>query len=150
MPSSTVVKSTLKVFGPIVKGITITYLMSRVTHMFLCISNRICVVHQSLLATSTLSPKSLCYTKKWHKKPILFLASMGETGLSHFLKFSLEPFEVVEVEWWSMLNFQAVFLKFCNCSWKFGSSSQRGKLDLFMTKFWFIRLCYISYFTVLL
>jgi hypothetical protein len=38
--------------------------------------------------------------KLWHKKPMLFLASMGETGLSHdiFFKFSLRPFEVVEVE----------------------------------------------------
>jgi hypothetical protein len=31
---------------------------------------------------------------------MLFLTSMGETGLSHdiFFKFSLRPFEVVEVE----------------------------------------------------
>ena len=34
------------------------------------------------------------------KTPMLFLASMGETGLSHdfFFKFSLGPFEVVEVK----------------------------------------------------
>ena len=34
------------------------------------------------------------------KKTMLFLASMGETGLSHdiFFKFSLGPFEDVEVK----------------------------------------------------
>ena len=38
--------------------------------------------------------------KKLHKKTMLFLASMGEMRLSHdiFLKFSLRPFEVFEVE----------------------------------------------------
>ena len=38
--------------------------------------------------------------KKCTKKPMLFLASMGETGLSHdiFFEFSLGPFEVVEAE----------------------------------------------------
>ena len=66
---------------------------------------------------------------------MLFLASMGETGLSHdiFFKFSLGPFEVVEVEWRSMLNFEAATSKFCNCSWKFGSSPRKGKVDLCMT-----------------
>ena len=62
--------------------------------------------------------------KKLHKKkPMLFLASMGEIRLSHdiFLKFSLRPFQVFEVDWWSMLNFEAATSKFCNCSWKFGS-----------------------------
>ena len=42
--------------------------------------------------------------------------------------------EVVEVEWWSMLNFEAATPKFCNCSWKFGSSPLKGKVDLCMTK----------------
>ena len=34
------------------------------------------------------------------KKPMLFLASMGKTGLSHdvFFKFSVWPFEVIEFE----------------------------------------------------
>ena len=66
---------------------------------------------------------------------MLFLASMGETGLSHdiFFKFSLRPFEVVEVEWRSMLNFEAVTSKFCNCSSKFGSSPRKGKVDFCMT-----------------
>ena len=66
---------------------------------------------------------------------MLFLASMGETGLYHdiFFKFSLWPFEVVEVEWQSMLNFEAATSKFCNCSWKFGSSPRKGKVDLCMT-----------------
>ena len=38
--------------------------------------------------------------KKCTKKLMLFLASMGETGLTHdiFFKFSLRPFEVVEAE----------------------------------------------------
>ena len=38
--------------------------------------------------------------KNGTKKPILFLASMGETGLSYdiFFKFSVRAFEVVEVE----------------------------------------------------
>ena len=55
---------------------------------------------------------------------MIFLASMEETGLSHdiFFKFSLGPFEVVEVEWRSMLNFEAATSKFCICSWKFGLS----------------------------
>ena len=66
---------------------------------------------------------------------MLFLASMGETGLSHdiFFKFSLWPFEVVEVEWRSMLNFEAATSKFGNCSSKFGFSPQKGKVDLCMT-----------------
>ena len=57
---------------------------------------------------------------------------MGETGLSHdiFFKFSLRPFEV---KWRSMLNFEAATSKFCNHSWKFGSSPQKGKVDLCMT-----------------
>ena len=34
--------------------------------------------------------------KKWHKKPMLFLAALGKTELSHdiFFKFSVEPFEL--------------------------------------------------------
>ena len=65
---------------------------------------------------------------------MLFLASMRETGLSHdiFSKFSHGPFQVIEVKWRSMLNFEAVTLKFCNCSWKFGSSPRKGKIDLCM------------------
>ena len=66
---------------------------------------------------------------------MLFLASMGETGLSHdiFFKFSLWPFEVVEVEWRSMLNFEAATSKFWNCSWDFGFSPRKSKVDLCMT-----------------
>ena len=61
---------------------------------------------------------------------MLYIASMGETGLSHdiFLKFSVRPFEVVI--WW---NFEAATSKVCNCSWKFGSSPRKGKVDLCMT-----------------
>ena len=45
---------------------------------------------------------------------MLFLASMGETGLSHdiFFKFSLGPFEVVEAEGGRLVkeaNFKAEF-----------------------------------------
>ena len=38
--------------------------------------------------------------KNMQKIPMLFFASMGETGLSHdfFFKFSLGPFEVTEVK----------------------------------------------------
>ena len=38
--------------------------------------------------------------KNCPKKPMLFLVSMGKTGLSHdiFFKFSVGPFEVIEVE----------------------------------------------------
>ncbi len=38
--------------------------------------------------------------KKWYKKKMLFLVSIGKTGLFHdiFLKFSVGPFEVIEVE----------------------------------------------------
>ena len=66
---------------------------------------------------------------------MLFLASMGKTGQSHdiFFLISLRLFEVVEVEWWSMLNFEAATSKFCNCPWKFGSSPQKGKVDLCKT-----------------
>ena len=66
---------------------------------------------------------------------MLFLESMEETGLSCdiFFKFSLRLFKVVEVKWRSMLNFEAATSQFCNCSWKFGSWPQKGKVDLCMT-----------------
>ena len=50
--------------------------------------------------------------KKCTKNPMLFLASMRETGLSHdiFLKFSLGPFEVIEFKWRFTLNFNRIFL----------------------------------------
>ena len=45
--------------------------------------------------------------KEIAQKTMLFLASMGETGLSHdiFFKFSVRPFEVVEVKWPQMVKF---------------------------------------------
>ena len=48
----------------------------------------------------TITYKSRLTQKKLYNKPMLFLASMGETGLSHdiFFKFSLWPFEVIEAE----------------------------------------------------
>ena len=52
------------------------------------------------LYLDTITYKSRLTQKYCTKKPMLFLASMGETGLTHdfFFKFSLGPFEVVEVE----------------------------------------------------
>ena len=48
----------------------------------------------------TITYKSRLTQKKLHKKPMLFLASMGKTELTHdiFFKFSLRPFKVVEAE----------------------------------------------------
>ena len=53
--------------------------------------------------------------------------------MTFFFKVSLGPFEVVEVEWRSMLNFEAATSKFCNCSSKFCSSPRKAKVDLCMT-----------------
>ena len=66
---------------------------------------------------------------------MLFLASIGETRLSHGIcfEFSLRPFMVLEVEWWAMFNLEAATSKFCNCSWRFGSPPRKSKLDLCMT-----------------
>ena len=50
-----------------------------------------------------------------------------------FKNFACAIFEVVEVEWWSLLNFEAATSKFFYCSWKFGSWPQKGKVDLCMT-----------------
>ena len=48
----------------------------------------------------TITYKSRLTPKNGTKKPMLFLASMGKTGLTHdiFFKFSVGPFEVVEAE----------------------------------------------------
>ena len=48
----------------------------------------------------TITYKSRVTQKKLYKKMMLFLASMGETGLTHdiFFEFSLRPFEVVEAK----------------------------------------------------
>ena len=49
----------------------------------------------------TITYKSRLTQKElYKKKPMLLLASMGETGLTHdiFFEFSLGPFEVVEAE----------------------------------------------------
>ena len=48
----------------------------------------------------TITYKSRLTQKNGTKKPMLFLISMGKMGLSHdiFFKFSVGPFEVVEVE----------------------------------------------------
>ena len=46
--------------------------------------------------------------KNGTKKPMLFLAALGKTGLSHdiFFKFSVGPFELFEVESQKKLNFE--------------------------------------------
>ena len=56
------------------------------------------------------NPKKNCT-----KKPMLFLVSMGKTGLSHdiFFEFSLRPFEVIEVAWKSRLHFWGCDLQHC-------------------------------------
>ena len=63
---------------------------------------------------------------------MLFLASMGKTGLSYdiFFKFSLRPLKSNENQGWILRLWP---LKFCNHSWQFGSSPQKGKIDLCMT-----------------
>ena len=61
----------------------------------------------------TITYKSNLTQKKCTKNPMLFLVSMGKTGLTHdfFFEFSLRPFEVVEVEWKSRLNFRGCDLQ---------------------------------------
>ena len=68
-----------------------------------------------------LTPKQLYKKKGW------YFSIYGRNGIMpwFFFKFSLRPFEVVEVEWQSILNFEVATSKFCNCSWKFGSSPRR-------------------------
>ena len=48
---------------------------------------------------NTITYKSRLTQKNGTKKPMLFLASMAKTGLTHdfFFEFSVGPFEVVEV-----------------------------------------------------
>ena len=67
-----------------------------------------------LILYHTITYKSRLTQKKIaQKKPMLFLASMGKTGLCHdiFFKFSLRPFEVVEVEWHLASKFWGCDLK---------------------------------------
>ena len=54
----------------------------------------------SILGTKHYHLQVQANPKKLYKKTMLFLASMGETGLTHdiFFEFSLRPFEVVEAE----------------------------------------------------
>ena len=70
------------------------------------------------------------------QKKRCYFSIYGKNGIipwHFFFKFSLRPFEVVEFEWWSMLNFEAVTSKFGIHSWNFGSSPRKGKVDLCMT-----------------
>ena len=69
------------------------------------------------------------------KPPMLFLASMGKTELSHdiFLNCHCGLSRLLRSNDLRRLNFEAATSKFCNCSWKFGSSPQKGKVDLCMT-----------------
>ena len=62
-----------------------------------------CTAKGSLISETlyTITYKSrLTQKKNCTKKPMVFLVSMGKTGLSHdiFFEFSVRPFEVVEVE----------------------------------------------------
>jgi hypothetical protein len=117
---------------PLLQTSEVKLLISATTMRFQMLANyvfhKIYVYHLEVQA----NPK-----KNGTKKPMLFLASMVETGLSHdfFFKFSLWPFEVVEVEWRSMLNFEAATSKFCNHFWKFGPSPRKGKVDLYDKRF---------------
>ena len=49
--------------------------------------------------------------------------SNSQLGLSRSLRSN-------DLRWW---NFEAATSKFCNHSWNFGSSTQKGKVDLCMT-----------------
>ena len=50
---------------------------------------------------------------------------------SHEMKFnSIRSIRSNDLRW---LNFEAAISKVCNCSWKFGSSPRKGKVDLCMT-----------------
>ena len=72
--------------------------------------NHLKIVRSWIVNTIT---KSRLTQKKCHKKTKLFLASVGETGFSHdiFFKFSLWPFEVVEVKWKSNVEFRGCDLE---------------------------------------
>ena len=81
----------------------------------------------------TLSPISPGWPpKNCTKKAMLFLASMGETGLFHdiFLNSYLGLSRSLRSNDW---NFEAATSKCCNRSWKFGSSPRKGKVNLYMT-----------------
>ena len=66
---------------------------------------------------------------------MLFLVSMGKTGLSHdiFFEFSVGPFEVVEVEWKSRSNFWGCDLEILQSFLTLFLLYQNGKVDLCMT-----------------
>ena len=62
-------------------------------------------------------------TKKPRNGIIPWHFSNSQLGLSRSLKSN-------DLRWW---NFEAATSKFCNHSWNFGSSTQKGKVDLCMT-----------------
>ena len=68
------------------------------------------------ISTFVLQSNLVHYHLEVHANPKKMLQK-NRLSLGIFFKFSLGPFEVVEVEWWSMLNFEAATSKFCNCSW---------------------------------
>ena len=73
--------------------------------------------------------------KNARKKPMLFLASMGETGLSHDIFFNSHlglsrSLRLNENRGWI---FEAATSNFCNNSWNFASSPRNGKVDLCTT-----------------
>ena len=65
---------------------------------------------------------------------MLFLVSMGKTGLTHDFFFNSQlglsrSLMSNDLRWW---NFESATSKFYNHSWNFGSSTQKGKVDLCM------------------
>ena len=67
--------------------------------------------------------------KNGTKKDAIF-SIYEETGLSHDISFN---FSLGLLEWWSLLNLETATSKFCKCSWKIGSSPQKGKVNLCLT-----------------
>ena len=83
---------------------------------------------------------------------MLFLASMGETGISHdiFFKFSHRPFEVVEVEWQSNCDLEMLhlFLKVWLLTLKrylrFVCMTNGSKVLIYFTLLYFISYCTLA------
>ena len=66
-----------------------------------------------------------------------------------FKNFAHAVFEAIEVKGWLRLNFDAVTLKFCSHSWKFGYQPRKSKTGLCMTNgskvlinsLWYLSFC---------
>ena len=82
-------------------------------------------------SVSTLSPTSPDKPQKnCTKKGMLFLASMGETGLYHDIFFLNSQLGLSRSNDNQPLNFEAGTSKYGNHSCKFGSSPRKGKVDM--------------------